>query len=62
MDIINNLPWGAQTRMTQILDTTVWTISKVLHGHLNAATELNSHIIILAEQIAARAKQQHANK
>lgn len=62
MDIINSLPWGAQTRMTQILDVSLWHINKVLNGHLNAATETNKYIIILAEQIVTRAKQQHENK
>lgn len=56
MDLINNLPWGGQKRMTEILDVSFAHVSKVLNGHINANTETNRYIIILAEQMVARLK------
>jgi hypothetical protein len=56
LDLINSLPWGAQQRMTQIVDISAPVISKVLNGKLNANTETNKWVIILAQQIVTRFK------
>lgn len=57
LDLINSLPWGGLTRMTKIVDISLSVISKVLNGKLNANTETNRHVIILAEQMVNREKQ-----
>lgn len=62
MDLINGLPWGGQQRITQILDVSFAHVSKVLNGHKNANTELNQYVILLAQQMVNRAKNNQSKK